>query len=61
MNGIEQQRVLPILVGRRVATFPFPMSEGDFQLLIATLELWKGKLTANSGAPPASCPSTNAQ
>jgi hypothetical protein len=36
---------LPILVGPNlVARIPFPMTEDDFDLMMATLNLWKHKL-----------------
>ena len=38
---------VPISDGQ-VARIPFPLSEEDFNLLVDTLQLWKGKLTKDS-------------
>lgn len=44
---------LPILVGPgKIARIPFPMTEGDFELLLGTLRLWKKKLVPEPTPPP---------
>lgn len=44
----RKARVLSLsipLSGGRVATIPYPMTEEDLDLLVATLQLWKRSLT----------------
>lgn len=65
---ISFDSVLPIPVGtRQTATIPFPISNEDYELILATLALWKPRLVieavispAPSTTPPVSAPSSAA-
>lgn len=54
---MSEKRALPILVDGYIAVIPFPMPEEDFDLLLATIQLWKRKLVAGApeGAPRLAC------
>jgi hypothetical protein len=41
ISSLIQSSVLPVPVAGRIASIPFPMTEEDFNLFIATLNLWK--------------------
>jgi hypothetical protein len=44
VNGLTRKELPVPLDGDRVALVPYPMTEEDFTLLIATLQLWKKRL-----------------
>lgn len=47
-----ETRWLPILItDRGVGYIPFPMSEEDFSMMIATLKLWKRRLVPTLPVP----------
>lgn len=44
-EGKTATRWLPILIcNRGIASIPFPMTEDDYGLMMATLKLWKPRL-----------------
>lgn len=42
----QEIRWLPLPTTAGVGSIPFPMTDEDHKLIVATLELWKKKLTA---------------
>lgn len=52
ITGMTLDQELPILVGKnRIARIPFPMTDGDFDLLLETLRLWKKKIVRDEPLP----------
>lgn len=51
---------LPLPTSGETGWLPFPMNEEDFGLIIATLELWKKKLTTPATAPCVEAPASAA-
>lgn len=47
MSEPIETKVLQIPVGDSVTLIPFPMSEEDFDMMLATLDLWKKRIVHN--------------